>query len=47
MHASMAGPIWPAVSNAETYQRLRRPSPLRTSVMVAPENPGSGTPGPG
>ena len=47
MHASIAGPIWPAVSSDDMYQRLRRPNALRTSTTVAPENPGSGTPGPG
>src|ERR1700684_3010715 len=40
MHASIAGPIWPAVSSDDMYQRLRRPNALRTSTTVAPENPG-------
>ncbi|EUA30698.1 hypothetical protein I553_4955 [Mycobacterium xenopi 4042] len=40
IQASIAGPIWPAVSIADMYHRLRKPSALRTSVTVAPENPG-------
>jgi hypothetical protein len=31
MQASITGPIWPAVSIPDMYQRLRNPSALRTS----------------